>query len=294
MRPLYCFIDDSPFELALFQDIFPKAIPGVEFICASSFNDCKQILDGRSIYPSLFILDLYGGAQENAGVSIPAKAELEARTQKFLNLNHVYQDLESIPDDLKINEFLKRLFTIVSDWRELFADVCQTVGQGRHYGIENLQQVKKHYPMAGVVFYTRKAIFPDALALNRLGCFDIFMKPPGRNNEEIRIKTQEQSQGLIAQWNETVRKNYIIEFEGQLIKKETENGWPIAFNSEAITLINIMKNLSKPDLSIETELKRIFGAQPSIFDVVFDIPAPFIEGFKVWLAFYYDIDISKI
>jgi hypothetical protein len=98
----------------------------------------------------------------------------------------------------------------------------------------------------------------------------------------------------MAQWNEAVRKNYIIEFEGQLIKKETENGWPIALNSEAITLINIMKNLPNPDLIIEAELKRIFGAQPSIFDVVFDIPAPFMEGFKVWLAFYYDFDISKI
>lgn len=106
MRPIYCFIDDSSFEIALFQDLFPKEIPGIEFVCASSFHGCKMILEKRSVYPSLFILDLY-------------------------------------------------------------------------------------------------------VALNRLGCFEIFIKPMGRNNDEIRLKTKEQLHDLIAEWNEVVRKRYL-------------------------------------------------------------------------------------
>lgn len=80
-------------------------------------------------------------------------------------------------------------------------------------------------------------------------------------------------------------------FEELIIKNRTENGQPIVLNSDLAMLLNI---LEKADARLETglksELKRILSVQPSIFPGIPNIPKAFIDGFKIWSTFYYNID----
>ena len=59
-KPVYCFIDDSPFELKLFKDVIETRYPDINFIYANTYDECHRQLEELSLYPSLFILDLYG------------------------------------------------------------------------------------------------------------------------------------------------------------------------------------------------------------------------------------------
>ncbi len=121
-KPVYCFIDDSPFELKLFRDVIETRFPGIHFIYANTYDECHRQLDEQNLYPSLFILDLYGreGIQED--VCIPRKELLEARIDKIPSLNVAYDGLEKYNYDktLQANEFLRRLFSILTEWSSLF------------------------------------------------------------------------------------------------------------------------------------------------------------------------------
>lgn len=78
-RPVYCFIDDSPFELELFKDVIEIRFPGILFIYASTYAECHSQLDKQKLYPSLFIVDLYGCDGQLTNVNIPQKEMLEAQ-----------------------------------------------------------------------------------------------------------------------------------------------------------------------------------------------------------------------
>ena len=82
-KPVYCFIDDSPFELKLFKDVIESRFPGIHFVYAGTFTECENQLISLKLFPSLFILDLYGreGLQEN--VCIPQKELLEVQIDKI-------------------------------------------------------------------------------------------------------------------------------------------------------------------------------------------------------------------
>ena len=60
----------------------------------STYDECHRQLDEQNLYPSMFILDLYGreGIQED--VCIPRKELLEARLDKIPSLNVAYDSLE--------------------------------------------------------------------------------------------------------------------------------------------------------------------------------------------------------
>ena len=143
-KPVYCFIDDSPFELKLFRDIFETSFAEIHFIYSSTYDECHRQLDELKLYPSLFILDLYGreGLQDN--VHIPQRNLLEARINKIPNLNVTYDGLEkyNFDKDLQANEFLKRLFSILNEWRDLFSEQCASLDQGSRFGINNLLSVR--------------------------------------------------------------------------------------------------------------------------------------------------------
>ena len=209
-KPVYCFIDDSPFELKLFKDVIETRFPGIHFIYADTCTECDDQLNKQKLYPSLFILDLYGreGLQKNA--SIPQKELLEAHIDKIPGLNVAYDGLEKYKYDknLQANEFLKRLFSILNEWRNIFSEQCVSLNQGSRFGINNLLHVRQNYPSVTAVMYTRKGLFTDAVTLSRYNCDGIFIKPPGATDEDIYVETGKQAGSLMDNWNECVRSNY--------------------------------------------------------------------------------------
>jgi DNA-binding NarL/FixJ family response regulator len=64
-------------------------------------------------------------------------------------------------------------------------------GQNRKYGLSNLAQARAHYPGAPAVFYTRKSLINDAVALFKAGADGLFIKPTGKNDDETRRLTRE-------------------------------------------------------------------------------------------------------
>ena len=116
------------------------------------------------------------------------------------NLGHlvddVYDDLDTFKGD-RANEYLKRLFSIVSGWRNLFEYACTNIGQNNKYGIQNIKSVRSEYPGIPAVFYTRKSMINDAVTIFRAGADGLFIKPTGKNNEETRKVTREYAPELI-------------------------------------------------------------------------------------------------
>ena len=188
MKPIICFIDDSHFEHDLVRnEIGPKA-PDLEFFQGYTFEETERQLDSKA--PGLFLLDLWGRDEEVDTPHLTPKAELEKEIAKIPTLDNVYEGLEDFRGDVP-NEYLKRLFAIVDGWRSLFEGVCARIGQNRKYGLSNLRKVRKVYPGVPAVFYTRKSLISDAVALFEAGADALFIKPTGSNDLETRRLTRE-------------------------------------------------------------------------------------------------------
>lgn len=194
MRPIICFIDDSDFEHDLVRNQIAPTVPELSFVQATTFEEARERL--RRDVPVLFLLDLWG---QDMGVEHPVltpKAVLEKRIAQFMTLDQVYEGLETFRGD-PTNEYLKRLFTIVDSWRNLFEEVCNRIGQNRKYGLANLQQVRARYPGVPGVFYTRKSLITDAVAMFRAGADGLFIKPTGQDDEATKRLTKEFAPTLI-------------------------------------------------------------------------------------------------
>jgi len=197
-----CFIDDSPFEHDLVAHEIAPACGDLGFVQAYTFEEAKEVLDGR--VPDLFLLDLWG---KDEAVREPyrfGKEELEAKIARFPALDRAYEGLETFEGDV-INEYLKRLFSIVDSWRSLFEEVCARVGQNRKYGLSNLAQARRHYPGVPAVFYTRKSLISDAVALFKAGAEGLFIKPTGADDQETRRLTREYAPQLARELREIMK-----------------------------------------------------------------------------------------
>ena len=102
-------------------------------------------------------------------------------------------------------EFLKRLFAIVDCWRKLFEDACGLIGQNSKYGLFNLWQARLHYPQIPAVFYTRKSLINDAVAIFKAGADGLFVKPNGHNDDDTRRLTREYAPCLLSDLREIMR-----------------------------------------------------------------------------------------
>ncbi len=194
MDLIICFIDDSPFEHDLVrQEIAPSA-PGLKFIQAYTFEEAKETL-AESI-PVLFLLDLWGQDLTVKKPLLMPKKDLEEKISQMKTLETVYEGLENFQGD-RTNEYLKRLFTIVDGWRNVFEEVCDRIGQNRKYGLSNLRQVRKWYPGIPAVFYTRKSLVSDTVAIFEAGVDGLFIKPTGFDDAETRISTRQYAPKLI-------------------------------------------------------------------------------------------------
>lgn len=282
-NPVYCFIDDSSFELKLFRDVIETRYPDLQFVYASTFDKCHRQLNEQKLYPSLFILDLYGreGLQEN--VCIPQREFLEARIDKIPNLNTAYNGLEryNYDSDLQANEFLKRLFSILNEWRNLFSEQCASLDQGSRFGINNLLSVRKNYPSVTAVMYTRKGLLTDAVILSRHNCDGIFIKPPGITDDDIYAETGKQAENLMDNWNECVRKSYSLFLQ----KLNTHDKTP----HKLAEVLSREKHKAATDEKEKHRINTLLDSLRNTLSTTTDTSAPDINALIQWVIFYFSL-----
>ena len=195
MRSVICFIDDSKFEHDLVQNEIGPNAPDLEFVQAYTFEEARKKL-GKKM-PALFLLDLWGKDDDVSDPHITPKEDLKIEIANLPSLDNVYEGLDCKED--VSNEYLKRIFSIVDGWRSLFEGVCARIGQNRKYGLSNLRQVRKNYPGVPAVFYTRKSLINDAVAIFKAGADGLFIKPTGSNDAETRRLTKKYAPQLITE-----------------------------------------------------------------------------------------------
>ncbi len=282
-KPVYCFIDDSPFELKLFRDVIETRFPNIQFVYASTYDECNMQLDEQKLYPSLFILDLYGreGLQEN--VCIPQKELLEARIDKIPNLNVAYDGLDKYSSDnnLQANEFLKRLFSILNEWRNLFSEQCASLDQGSRFGIKNLLSVRQNYPSVTAVIYTRKGLFTDAIILSRHNCDGIFIKPPGATDKDIYAETRKQTENLMDNWNECVRNSYCLFLQ----KLNTQEKTP----HKLAEVLSLDKHQVATDEEVKHRISTLLDSLQTTLSTTTDTSTPKTDALIQWVIFYYGL-----
>ena len=194
MKPIICFIDDSNFEHDLVRREIAPCAPDFQFVQAYTFDEAAARL--KSVVPAMFLLDLWGQDATVTTPQITPMAEVREKIAGFPSLESVYRGLDDFEGDIN-NEYLKRFFGIVDSWRSLFEGVCGQVGQNRKYGLLNLEQARKHYPGVPAVFYTRKSLISDAVAMFKACADGLFIKPTGRTNDETHRLTRENAPQLL-------------------------------------------------------------------------------------------------
>jgi DNA-binding response OmpR family regulator len=194
MKPIICFIDDSQFEHDLVRNEIGPRAPEFEFVQTYTFEEARKKLGTKT--PALFLLDLWGKDEDVQDPLISPKEDLKMKIANLPSLDDVYEGIEGFEGDA-VNEYLKRLFTIVDGWRTIFEGVCARVGQNRKYGLFNLRQVKETYAGVPAVFYTRKSLINDAVAMLKAEADGLFIKPTGSNDAETRRLTREFAPTLI-------------------------------------------------------------------------------------------------
>lgn len=195
MKPIICFIDDSRFEHDLVAHEIAPSAPDLEFIQTYTFDEAVGRL-GQQI-PALFLLDLWGQDPDVREPRMTPIDELRTRVAAFPTLDHVYEGLNEFEGDLT-NEYLKRLFALVDCWRTLFEEVCDRIGQNRKYGLANLHRARQRYPRTPAVFYTRKSLIRDAVAMFKVGADGLLIKPTGVNNDDTRRLTRDYAPLLLS------------------------------------------------------------------------------------------------
>ncbi|GAX59937.1 hypothetical protein SCALIN_C05_0022 [Candidatus Scalindua japonica] len=282
-KPVYCFIDDSPFELNLFKDVIEVRFRGIQFIYASTYDECHRQLKELELYPSLFILDLYGPENLQNSGCIPRKELLEERIKKIPGVGVAYDGLEKFDHDKKLhaNEYLKRLFSILNEWRNLFSEQCASLDQGCQFGINNLLRVRQDYPSVTAIMYTRKGVFTDAVKLSQHNCDGIYIKPPGATDEDIFVETEKQAESLMDNWNKSVMNSYCLFLQTlnthdktpkKLADMLSRDKYQISKNKEE------MNNVSTLLDSLQTTLSNTT-----------DTSTPKIEALIQWVNFYYSL-----
>jgi DNA-binding NarL/FixJ family response regulator len=210
MDLIICFIDDSDFEHDLVKNEIAPSSPELTFVQAYTFDQARKLLGQRT--PVLFLLDLWGQDPVVKNPELTTMEELRAKTAEFSTIEAVYEGLQDFRGD-RNNEYLKRLFTIVDSWRNLFEEVCRRIGQNRGYGLSNLAQVRLVYPGTPAVFYTRKSLISDAVAMFKAGADGLFIKPTGKSDGETRALTNQYGPTLIQEISMIVDHSF-ASFEG--------------------------------------------------------------------------------
>lgn len=217
MPPLFCFIDDSAFELDVFASHVAPAARGVDLVTGSTYEQVKLEIGDR--YPCLFLLDLYGRDPDLADPELPGLEDLASEAASIGTLAGVYDGLDDFEGD-RTNEFLKRLFQVADGWRGLFYRASRQAGQSLAYGLGNLAAARRDFPGAAMAAYTRKSVIADAVEVLAAGVDGLFLKPNGPTDDEIRRITDAEAPGLVASWAGLVsrkQKDYLRVLSGRLL-----------------------------------------------------------------------------
>jgi DNA-binding NarL/FixJ family response regulator len=204
MKSIICFIDDSVFEHDLVQSEIGPSAPDLEFVQAYTFEEARKSL-GKKV-PALFLLDLWGKDEDVVKPYLSPKEELKTKIEKIPSLDQVYEGLDDFEGDVA-NEYLKRLFAVVDGWRSLFEEVCARIGQNRKYGLRNLRKARESYSIVPAVFYTRKSLISDAVAIFKAGADGLFIKPTGSSDAETRRLTRDYAPQLITELRKIMASN---------------------------------------------------------------------------------------
>ena len=223
MKPIICFIDDSDFEHDLLREEIAPHAPDLVFIQAYTFDEAADKLSGK--IPVLFLLDLWGDDPDVEKPVLTPKEDVFKQVSGFKSLDEVYEGLTDFRPE-QTNEFVKRFFSIVDSWRHLFEDVCDRLGQNRKYGLANIRNVKMHYPGVPTVFYTRKSLLNDAVAMFQEEPDGIFIKPTGRNDRDTRELTKKNAPQLIESWLLIIDRNlpHLIDHKTHYISESRHQG----------------------------------------------------------------------
>lgn len=187
MKPLFVFIDDAVYELDNFRDNAAPSFGRAEFLYAQTFDQAQEMLAGR--LPVCFLLDLYGTDPTVRQPEIPPQPELEARLAGVGGPADIYHGLDKESDPA--NAFLRRLYAKVEAWQSAFLDAAGSLGQGRGYGLYNLERARAEYPWAAAAAYSRKALYADAAALSLAGVDLVLQKPQGADEAAVAEATRQ-------------------------------------------------------------------------------------------------------
>ena len=196
MRAVFVFIDDARFELDNFRDHAAPAFARAEFIYASTFEQAMARLEGRR--PLCFLLDIYGGQWPAEAGRIMTQNDLGAALGPAPELDALYRDLDQVPAGEAGNLFLRRVYAQVERWQRAFLAACEQMGQGRGYGLANLEAARERHPQAAALGYSRKALYADAVALSLAGADGMLQKPQGADDQAIAEATQAAAPELAA------------------------------------------------------------------------------------------------
>lgn len=211
--PIFCFIDDSQFELNVFAENIAANIQDIDFVFGSNYEDVRNKLGDR--YPCLFLLDLYG-RDSDVEHRIPSFKELENEVKSIRTLESVYNGLESFSGDIT-NEYLKRLFDLTDGWRQLFFKASRTAGQNINYGLNNYESARRDYPAAAMIAYTRKSLITDAVEVLHAGMDGVTLKPGGASDKDIGEATAASAENLIEAWSAFVTNRFNIYIKDLII-----------------------------------------------------------------------------
>lgn len=193
MKPIFCLIDDSDFELDNFREHAAPAFKGVEFAYACDFDDAQRKLEDRRCL--CFLLDIYGGTPKQEAGDLPAADQLAPALGKGFDIGQLYSGLEGEGAE-RANQFLRRLHARVQEVQSAFSATAQALGQGSAFGLGSLALARQHYPWAAALAYSRKALYADAADMCSAGADGVLQKPQGRDEAEIALATRQSAPSL--------------------------------------------------------------------------------------------------
>lgn len=196
MKPLFVFIDDARFELDNFRDHAAPDFTRADFIYAQTFEQAMNLLNGRR--PLCFLLDIYGSLPSDQAGEIMTLDDLSVSLGPSVELSTLYRNLDRTAGGEAGNLFLRRVYAQVERWQRAFLAACAQMGQGRGYGLANLQAARERHPQAAALGYSRKALYADAVALSRAGVDGLLQKPLGDDDEAIARATRDAAPELAA------------------------------------------------------------------------------------------------
>ena len=205
MPALFCFIDDAVFELDMFRENAAQGFADTEFVYAQTFDEARRKIGSRE--PACFLLDLYG-ANPDIKPRLPELEELAGELSGRVDLTELFSGAADSGEGA--NLFLRKLHVLVAERQDAFRFAAGCLGQSSAYGLGNLTKVRKTYPLAAALAYSRKALYQDASLFTTAGGDGVLQKPQGLDGGSIALATRNQAPDLAKACRQAIRARLAI------------------------------------------------------------------------------------